>query len=145
MMMPSQRKLALIILVVLALLSSACVRTAPFSERAYYQAISLKVESLQLLDHSSEPYNNHLPEINQLKTHLRIAYEYAANRPDNEYSTKQWAVMIDTSRNLMGGFFIFWKTKQTLSDAFIENYKQQVGQAFNEIISLEQGKIRRKE
>lgn len=144
-MKSSQNKLALVFLVVFAFFMNACVHTAPYSERAYYQAVSLKVESLQLIEHASEPYNSHLQEITQLKTNLQIAYEYAANRPDNEFSTKQWAVMIDTSRNLMGGFFVFWQKKQTLSNAFIDNYKRQIGKAFDEIILLEQGKIRRKE
>lgn len=129
---------------VLVLLSfHACSYISPYSHFAYQQATSLKAETLALMDKATEPYANHEKEINELETELEFAYEYAKGRPKNELSTKQWQILKDPDRNLLGGFIKRWKEKSTLSSEFIKEAKGLVADAFDTISGLESGKIKK--
>jgi hypothetical protein len=120
----------------------SCVSIAPFSEAAYQQAVRLKVESLDLMSRATDVYSNHTAEIDSLKLGLKIAYEYAKGRPDNEITTKQWEIMINPDRNLIGGFLRIWKEDLILSPVFINEAQGVIGDAFDSIIGLESGKIK---
>jgi hypothetical protein len=121
---------------------TACAHIAPFSEVAYQHATSLKVESLALVAKATEPYAEHRAEVEKLQLDLQKAYEYARNRPDNELSTQQWAILIDPQRALLGGLLARWKAEGVLGRAFIENMKTQIGAAFDTISGLESGKVK---
>lgn len=123
----------------------ACSYIAPYSHFAYQQATSLKVEALALMDKASEPYANHEKEIKELETKIEKAYEYAKGRPKNEHSTKQWQILKNPNRNLLGGFIKRWQEKSTLSKKFIEEAKRLVADAFDTISGLESGKIKKGE
>ena len=122
-------------------LFAACSYIAPYSQFAYEQTISLKVEALELMDKATEPYASHAAEVQNLQTSLEKAYEYAKGRPKNEISTKQWQLLTDPDRNLLGGFLKRWKTKSILSPTFINEAKGLVSDAFDTISGLESGKI----
>lgn len=124
------------------LLLVGCQLISPYSEEAYKQATSLKVDSLKLMDLAVSPYADHAKEVEDLKTSLQKAYEYAAGQPRNELSTEQWAILIDPDRNLLGGFLKLWQEKGTLSRPFIDEAKKLVSDAFDTIIGLESGKIK---
>jgi len=113
---------------------------SPFSETAYQQATALKAQSLLLMDEAAEPYAPHAAEVAALNVRLHEAYEYAAGRPQNEDSAKQWALLIASDGNLLGGFFRLWKKKDTLDRDYIDEKKKQVAQGFDEISGLESGK-----
>ena len=120
---------------------AACSYTAPYSQFAYEQTISLKVEALELMEKATETYASHAADVQNLETNLEKAYEYAKGRPKNEISTKQWQILIDPDRNLLGGFLKRWKAKSTLSPTFIKEAKGLVSDAFDTISGLESGKI----
>jgi hypothetical protein len=126
----------------LAFLLSSCAITSPFNQVAYERATSLKVDALATMDGATEPYATHTVEIAQLKIDLKKAYEYAKGRPHNEESTRQWLIMEDPARNLLGGFFKRWEEKSTLPPAFIDAAKANVADGFDQIIGLESGKIK---
>ncbi len=131
------------ILIAFGVLLTACTPTiSQFNETAYQQAVQLKVKSMSLIDKANEPYSVHEEEAVQLKQNLLTAYEYAKGRPKNEVSTRQWEIMVDAERNLMGGFLVRWKEQETLSPAFIGEYSKVIADAFDTIIGLESGKIK---
>lgn len=113
-----------------------------FSEQAYQQAVSLKIESLSLMDEASEPFQQHQKEVMDLWKKLEIAHEYARGRPKNEITTRQWEILTDTTRNLLGGFLKRWKDSETLTPTFIREAKGLVSDSFDTIIGLESGKIK---
>ncbi|WP_291319737.1 hypothetical protein [Desulfonatronospira sp.] len=130
-------------LVFIALLSLGCAPSiALYSERAYDQAVTLKASSLRLMDRAVEPYNDHEQSIESLLFEMDKAYEYARGRPANELSTRQWEILRDPDRHLLGGFIRRWEEQETLSPFFISEAKEQVGHAFDTVIGLESGKIR---
>jgi len=127
-------------LLLLVLLLSACTNIAPFSQVAYEKAVALKVDALALMDKATEPYEAHQTEVAELHHQMEIAYEYAKGRPQNEESTAQWALLMDPTRNLLGGFITRWKAQGRLSRLMIDEAKRQIGAAFDTIIQLESGK-----
>lgn len=112
----------------------------PFTQRAYEQATSLKVEALTLMDKAIHPYAEHKTEVDALRLNIDKAYEYARGLPKNKVSTEQWQILRDPGRNSIGGFLKRWETKGQLLPAFIEEAKPIVAKGFDMIIELESGK-----
>lgn len=94
------------------------------------------------MDHAVEPYAMHQNEVLDLRKRLDIAYEYAKGRPKNEITARQWEILTDSSRNLLGGFLKRWKDSNTLSHTFVRESKGLVSDGFDTIIGLESGKIK---
>lgn len=117
-----------------------CSTIAPFSQKAYEQATSLKVDALSIMDKASEPYSTQKQSVNALKLDVEKAFEYAKGRPQNEVTTKQWAIIKDPVRNSLGGFLKRWEDKSTLDKHFIQEAKGVVSDGFDTVIELESGK-----
>ncbi len=115
---------------------------APFNETAYEQAVSLKVESLALMDKATHSFANHQTEVEGLIVNLNKAYEFAKGRPRNEISTRMWEILKDSDRHLLGRFLERWRKEGTLSKGYVEEKKLQVADAFDKIIGLESGKLK---
>ncbi len=126
----------------LTLLSACSPSIAPYSERAYTQAVDLKVESLKLMDVAESPFESHKTRIEKLQLSLDKASEFSKGRPRNEYSAKQWELLLSSDRNLLGGFLSRWEQSKTLSWPFIAESKGVIAKAFDTIIGLESGKIK---
>ncbi len=138
------RKIQLLLLIAFVL--SGCASTiSQFSETAYQQAVELKVRSLALVDTMEEPYAHHAEKAETLQEDLHIALEYARGRPGNDISTRQWEIMIDPKRNLMGGLLVRWEEEGTLSPFFVREMRGVISDAFDTIIGLESGKIKPEE
>lgn len=126
-----------------ALLIAACAPSiSPYSHIAYQYGVDLKVDALRLMDDAEESFAEHERDVDRLKTDLEKAYEFARGRPQNEHSTSQWDLMLDSEAHLLGGFLARWQAEERLSRAFIVESKYVVGAAFDTIIQLESGKIR---
>jgi hypothetical protein len=130
----------LVLLLFAAFNFSSCVIIAKYDPIALEKATSLKTLSLQLMDKAVEPYTGHETEVNKLMGKVKEAFEYAANIPRNKNSEKQWQIMWDDGRNLLGGYMKRWKEEGRLGSAFVAEAKRQISQAFGEIIDLENGK-----
>ncbi len=126
-------------------LTTACSTISTFDQAAYEHATSAKVDALVLMDKATGDYSGHQKEIEALWTELDKAYEYDRGRPLNRFTIAQWDVLRDPNRNLLGGFLRMWKTKGSLSSTFIAEKKSQIGEAFDQIIQLESGKIKTSE
>jgi hypothetical protein len=121
-------------------LLAGCSTIAPLSQKAYEQATSLKVEALATMDKAIEPFSHQKQEVEALKLNVEKAYEYAKGRPQNEETTRQWAIIKDPARNSLGGFLKRWEDSQTLTKEFIQEAKGLVSDGFDTVIELESGK-----
>ena len=128
--------------VVIVIVIMGCTTIAPFSQRAYEQTTSLKVDALILMDKATEPFFNHKQAIQILKINIEKAYEYAKGRQKNEITTNQWAIIKDPARNSLAGFLKRWENKNQLDKIFIQESKELVSAGFDAIIELESGKIK---
>jgi hypothetical protein len=113
-----------------------------FSPVAYEQATSLKVDALAVMDRATEPYAEHRAEAESLGVRLAKAYEFAKGRPKNDLSARQWQILIDPERHLLGGFLARWKKEAKLSTTFVTEAKGLVSDAFDTVIGLESGKLK---
>jgi hypothetical protein len=134
-------------LVCAALLAAwaGCSTISPFDQYAYTQATSLKVDALALMGKATEEAASHSEAIEQLSIKIDKAYEYEKGRPKNEITTRMWDVLKNPERNLLGGFIKRWREKGKLSQAFIEESKELVAEAFDLISSLESQKVKEEE
>lgn len=131
-----------IALIVLLAVVGCAPTIAPFSARAYEQAVALKVEALALMTAATEPFEAHRDEVEALRLEVDKAYEFARGRPDNELSARQWAILRSPDRNLLGGFLARWEAASTLSPVFVAEAQGLVADAFDTVIGLESGKVR---
>jgi hypothetical protein len=118
---------------------------APFSQQAYDLAVTLKVESLALMQQATEAYTKHEESVRALRLKLDRAYEYAKGRPKNEESTQQWGLLANPDGHLLGGFLRRWEEQSTLDRTFVSEARNVVGKAFDTVIELESGKLRPKD
>lgn len=134
---------AVAVTLLIALFLTGCPPTiAPYSEPAYDQATTLKVEARTLMDQATTPFAQHQAAVEALTLKLDRAYEYARGIPNNEPTARQWAVLKDPNRDLLGGFMTRWRKESVLKKVFIEEKKKQVEDAFDKIIALESGKVK---
>ena len=132
------RNQAIVLLMLFTL--SACSMIAIFSQKAYEQATSLKVDALAIMDKASEPFLKHQSEVEVLRLNIDKAYEYAKGRPKNDETTHQWEIIKNPSRNSLGGFLKRWEEDSILSAQFINEAKGIVSNGFDAVIGLESGK-----
>jgi len=124
----------------LFLVSCKSLKTAVFDQYSYQQSISIKVESLNLMDNAIETYAENEVEVQALLLDLQKMVEYEKNKPDNKVSYSMWQVITDKERNLLAGFLKRWKEKNQLSKVFIDETKLQVSEALDLIIKYEANK-----
>lgn len=132
-----------IVFALLLLITQACSpQISLFNERAYEQAVDLKVESLYLVERADQPFSRYESEVRDLRLNLQKALEFASGRPNNEISVQQWKILIDPNQHLLGGFLARWEADSTLSTVFIQEFRTIISHSFDDIIGLESGKIK---
>ncbi|WPU92009.1 hypothetical protein SNE25_22070 [Mucilaginibacter sabulilitoris] len=116
--------------------------TATFDQTAYTQVTSLKVDALDVMDKATENYTTHEAEVKTLQLKIDKAIEYDTHRPNNQVTNKLWTILNNPQGNLLGGFLARWKKDGTCGATFIQEEKQLVGKAFDQIAELESKKIK---
>ena len=123
---------------VVPVIFQSCVRyIAAYDPIALDKAVSLKSRSINLVNKAAEPHADHEPEIRALMLEVEQAYEYACILPKNNLTARQWEVLKDPERNLLGGFFKYWQQKEKLTQEFISEVSGEISRAFDAIIKLE--------
>jgi hypothetical protein len=143
--MQVDRRIALVCVVLFALAAGAgCAVVEPTgpvqSLEVKKTAVDLKVEANSLMAKATEPYSQHQAAAEKFQMDMDKAYEFSRSIPKNEITTQQWAMMKDPNQPLMGGFLKRWKEKSTLPAAYIQEKQKLIGEGFDEIIQLEEGK-----
>jgi len=141
----THRYLVLWELLLVTLAGGCASSTAEYDRAAYQQAVSLKVESLVLMDKAVEPYSNHEASVDALLVNLEKAYEYDKGRPKNEAVTRQWEILKDPNRRLLGYFLQRWRDEKQLSKAYVVGQKKNASLAYDQIIGLLSGQIKREQ
>jgi len=140
---PIARAALALTLLLPALAPVACAPVAPLSNPvAQVNAASLKAQTLSLLDVAGDPYPSHAAEVAALTARIDAAASAAAADPLNTFSARQWSVLRDPNRALYGGTVALWQSQGTLSPAFRDQKKIQIGRAFDYILCLEANKGR---
>ena len=122
------------------LLLASCSTIATYDQIAYEKATDAKAETLLLMDQATGAFSSHETEIQSVTLTLEKAYEYDRGRARNSITVKQWEILLDPNRNLVGGFIRRWREKGSLRPAYIAEKKTDITEAFDQIIELERGK-----
>ena len=143
--MPSRRGVQhgrLVIAVALAL--SACALITGYDATSYQHATDLKAESLLLIEKAAESPARHQAEIDSLRLKLRQAYEYERGKgKPNTLTVQQWELLDDPRGGLLGGFLKKWQDENRGQSAdFLKGVSKNIGDAFDQIIKLENGKVK---
>ena len=123
----------------------SCAITAPYDQYVYAQTTGLKVDALKLMGKAEKPFTSQNEAVDKFTDQWDKLYEYELHRKNNGIRIQMWALLRDSTKNLMGGFLQRWKKENTLSPVFIDEAKIQVGKAFDQLSELESGKIKPKE
>ncbi|MCF8110823.1 MAG: hypothetical protein K9J85_04980 [Desulfobacteraceae bacterium] len=134
-----RKSIALLFLLVFVFAGCAPL-IGPYSPKAYENATSLKAQTLELMGKAVEPYEDHKSGVDSLFVELRKAHEYVRGVPSNSISAEQWEILIKKDGDLLGKFFKRWQERSTLSTTYINEFKNIVSDAFDEIICLETNK-----
>ncbi len=122
----------------------ACAAITNNDPTSYKTATDLKAESLLLIEKATDPPNLHADEIVSLRLKLRKALEYESGKgKPNTITVTQWRVLNSPTGVLIGGFLSTWeKERAGFNKFFLEEVKENVGKAFDEIIKLENAKVK---
>ena len=112
----------------------------PYSPTAYQNATSIKATTLALMEKAKEPYATHQKDIESLLVEVDKAYEFVKGIPSNSISAKQWSILKKPDGDLLGKFVLRWKERGVLTQAYIDEFKGPISDAFDEIICLEANK-----
>lgn len=128
-------------------LLSGCVNIASYDQAAYANAVDLKVDTLALMDLAVNPYSSQVAKVENVNLQMQKAYEYDRGRPRNEITVQLWDVLLTADpthpeNGLWPRFLERWRKSGTLSRVFIEDKKEHIAKAFDDVIALESGKRR---
>jgi hypothetical protein len=114
------------------------VSSTHFSQNAYDTDKELKDESLALIDKAKEraAYSSVADNVTTLMQKVDSTIEAEKTRTKNAPTIAQW----QSTRSQLSHFFNLWKTKGTLSPAFVDESKKQVSTLFDTLIATEQDK-----
>ena len=121
---------------------TGCTTIAPYSQKSYEYATTIKVEALTLLGKSAdEDFDSNKAKVDALIMDVNVAYEYANGIPKNTDITRMWAILKDEKQK--GSLFYTlnkWKEKHKFDRAFVDEDMKKIAQEFDQIIELETGK-----
>jgi ribosome-associated translation inhibitor RaiA len=123
---------------------SACQTTTnllsstQFSQSAYNTDKKIKADSLALIARAKDraPYTSVAADVDQLMKKIDQAISREQARTKNAPTVEQWKKI----RTHVSHFFDLWKTKGTLSPAFVVDEKRQTSDLFDIIIRTEDAK-----
>ncbi len=135
----------LMIAVILGTLLLSCNNyISTYDQFAYTQTTSIKVDVLNLLDQSKEPYASHQKEADEVVTKMMKAIEYEKHRPKNNITLRMWQKLIDSTKQkgIVGSYLASWKRTGTKNQVLIDEFKPLANEGFDLIAELEAQKIK---
>jgi hypothetical protein len=146
-------KLLLIFSLFCILFFESCKPTiATYDQYSYSQLSNVKVEVLNLLDKSSENYQNHQTEAENVLKEVHKSMEYDVHKPNNGVMANMWRILdtllistkpVNSSnpKSHLRGIIATWKKEDKLSEGFSSEAAKQIADGFDLLMELESKKI----
>jgi len=130
--------------VILSFFLAGCATITVYDPTSYKNATDLKAESLLLVQKSTDTADKQTDEINKVQLELQQDFEYEKGKGNlNSLTVRQWQLLADPNGNLLAGFLKKWKSQSAgFSQAFVDGMSKNISDAFDEIIRLEQHKVK---
>jgi hypothetical protein len=121
--------------------TESLLSSTQFNQSAYNTDKEIKTDSLALIDRAknSAPYSGVAAEVDQLMQKVDQAISSEQSRTKNAPTVGQWKKI----KTQLSSFFAMWKTKGSLSPAFVEDARTQAGNLFDILIKTEDAKRQR--
>ncbi len=144
-LLPNRR--LLLYFIALAFSVSSCKTIAYYDDGTFVKTAELKAKSLVLISHANEEFKDYRTQVDDIMVMAETIYAMQKARELNYLTVKQWDIMMKGtgvgSKSILPEFFNMWKKKGKLNDFFIDEARDQVGAAFDEILKLEDKKLRK--
>lgn len=128
---------------ILALAAAGCATISAYDPTSYKNATDLKAESLYLVAKSTDTPDKYANEINKVQIQLQQDFEYEKGKGRNGITVEQWRILADPDKHLLAGFLKKWQAeKKSYPQAFVDGVSKNIADAFDQIIRLEQGKVK---
>lgn len=107
-----------------------------YDHYTFTETVEAKLQAKSLITLSTQPYADHITEVESLKNQIEkmVIYERAKNR--NEITLKMWEY-INRPNSAIHKFIKLWKDKGTLSPAFAEEFVEPIEKTFDLMIDYE--------
>ena len=132
--------------IALAISLASCKTIAHYDDGSFVKTAELKAKTLVLISHSNEEFKDYRTQVDDIMIAAETIYAMQKARQLNFLTVKQWDILMKgtgvTNKSILPEFFNMWKKKGKLNDYFIDEAKEQVGAAFDEILKLEGAKLR---
>lgn len=126
---------------VLVLLLASCTSIAARDNVAIENATDLKVEVRNLMAKSTEPATQHEQAITFVLLRAEQALEYAKTKQNNDETIRQYEILLDPNRSLLGGYLGLWRGSESgMSEEFSSAVNENIQDALDEIVRLERAK-----
>lgn len=121
--------------------TESLLSSTQFSQSAYSTDKEIKADSLALIDRAKNraPYSGVAADVDQLMQKVDQAIISEQGRTQNAPTVGQWKKV----KTELSSFFEMWKTKGSLSPAFVDDARTQVGSLFDILIQTEDAKRQR--
>jgi hypothetical protein len=118
--------------------TKSLLSSTQFSESAYNTDKQLRTDSLALIDRAKNkaPYTSVSSDVDGLMAKVDNAITAEQGRPKNGPTIAQWKKIKGQLTSLFG----LWKSKGTLSAAFVDDARSQVASLFDILINTENDK-----
>lgn len=118
--------------------TGSLLSSTQFSDTAYNTDKKLKADALALIDKAKNkaPYTSVDEDVNGLMNKIDDVIATEQKRTKNAPTVAQWKKI----KAQLTSLFNTWKTKGTLSPAFVDDARAQVGSLFDILISTENDK-----
>ena len=118
--------------------TGSLLSSTQFSDSAYNTDKRLKADSLALIDRAKNktPYNSVAEDVNGLMNKIDETIATEQKRTKNAPTVAQWKKI----KAQLTSLFNLWKTKGTLSPAFVDDARTQVSSLFDILINTENDK-----
>ena len=144
MFMMKRRAVSLFGMILAASLMAGCALMSVYDPTSYKMATDLKAQAVALVNEASDPPGAHAQEIKDLSLKMQQAFEYERGKGDpNRFTVLQWGKLIDPHAGLVGDFLRKWQADNAPEKpALIKDALTNIGPAFDEIIKLENYKVK---
>jgi hypothetical protein len=123
--------------------TTSCAVVGGFDQNSYDSGMALKSESAALIAHAGEPASDYKQQIQALTVKLdaQLAYQNGKGKT-NLISAKQWDILISPEHDLLGKLLLDWVEGKNFSDEYLLEKRQQISDAWDQILKLEGAKKR---
>ena len=110
-----------------------------YDHYTFTETVETKVQVQNLIEQSATPYAENKSQINTFQNQLQKMLIYERAKGKNEITLKMWE-FINNPNSSINKFLALWEEQNTLSPAFIEEFRAPITRIFDLMVAYENNK-----